>query len=57
MVQAGWITTKQTQQFSIRYFGRQKSTFLAHDNRFRDTPVFAEMALMWALGLSIHKPS
>jgi hypothetical protein len=48
-----YIDACPSEHFSIRYFGRRMSAFLAHDNRFRDTPVFAEMAAFeWALGLS-----
>ncbi|MGB7931688.1 MAG: DNA-binding domain-containing protein [Gammaproteobacteria bacterium] len=48
-----YIDACPSEHYSIRYFGRQMSAFLAHDNRFRDTPVFAEMAAFeWALGLS-----
>jgi hypothetical protein len=48
-----YIEDYPSEHFSIRYFGRQMSAFLARDARFRDTPVFAEMAAFeWALGLS-----
>lgn len=48
-----YIDACPSEHFSIRYFGRLMSAFLAHDNRFRDMPVFAEMAAFeWALGLS-----
>jgi Putative DNA-binding domain len=48
-----YIDAFPSEHYSIRYFGRQMSAFLAHDIRFRDTPVFAEMAAFeWALGLS-----
>ena len=39
--------------FSIRYFGRHLAAFLQRDDRWREQPVFAEMAAFeWALGLS-----
>ena len=48
-----YIDACSSEHYSIRYFGRQMSAFLAHDKRFRDTPVLAEMAAFeWALGLS-----
>jgi len=48
-----YIEAHPSEHFSIRYFGRQMSAFLASDERFCDTPVFAEMAAFeWALGLS-----
>jgi hypothetical protein len=48
-----YIEAHPSEHFSIRYFGRQMSEFLANDARFRTTPVFAEMAAFeWALGLS-----
>jgi hypothetical protein len=48
-----YIEAHPSEHFSVRYFGRQLSAFLAGDARFRNTPVFAEMAAFeWALGLS-----
>jgi len=48
-----YIEAYPSEHFSIRYFGRQMSAFLASDARFCNTPVFAEMAAFeWALGLS-----
>jgi hypothetical protein len=48
-----YIEAHPSEHFSIRYFGRQLSAFLASDVRFRNTPVFSEMAAFeWALGLS-----
>jgi hypothetical protein len=39
--------------FSIRYFGRHLAAFLQRDDRWREQPLFAEMAdFEWALGLS-----
>jgi hypothetical protein len=39
--------------FSIRYFGQHLSAFLQTDDRWREQPVYAEMAAFeWALGLS-----
>ena len=52
-----YIDACPSEHFSIRYFGRQLSAFLAHDKRFHGTPVFAEMAAFeWALGLSFDAP-
>jgi hypothetical protein len=48
-----YIDAHPSGHFSIRYFGRQLAGFLKRDDRWRDQPVFAEIAAFeWALGLS-----
>jgi hypothetical protein len=48
-----YIDAHPSGHFSIRYFGRHLATFLQRTDRWREQPVFAEMAAFeWALGLS-----
>lgn len=48
-----YIDAHPSGHFSIRYFGRRLAGFLQGEERWRDMPVFAEMAAFeWSLGLS-----
>ncbi|MGB7934449.1 MAG: DNA-binding domain-containing protein [Gammaproteobacteria bacterium] len=48
-----YLNAHPSGHFSIRYFGQHLAAFLQRDDRWREQPVFAEMAAFeWALGLS-----